>query len=170
LTYTLILENWTMEQMPWVELSVKPLGSDWKIVGDKKRYSSAKGSVSWTLKPFWDTPFLGMAEYRFLIDGAETKSFLGPNITAIVSDAADSISGRMHNFEAKIISSENASICLVGGDSSLAENIKKWTVMGQCQDYRPEDGVKPFRWQTAGTKAPLYYDFDVVPKEGVNAK
>lgn len=170
LTYTLILENWTMEQMPWVELSVKPLGSDWKIVGGKKRYSSAKGNVSWTLKPFWDTPFLGMAEYRFLIDGAETKSFPGPNITAIVSDAADTISGRMHNFEAKIISSENASVCLVGGDSSLAENIKKWTVVGQCQDYRPEDGVKLFKWQTAGTKAPLYYDFDVVPEERVNAK
>ena len=163
LTYALQLENWSSQQVPWIELSVRPFGSDqpWKIVGDKKRYDPAAGSVSWTLKPFWETPFLGRAEYRFLIDGAETKAFEGPEIIAIVSNAADHISGKIHYFESTINSSKNLTVCMMGGDSSLPENIKNWTIEGQCQYYQAESGEQTYKWQTPTALAPPYYDFDI---------
>ena len=163
LTYTLQLLNWSSKQVPWIELSVRPFGSDspWKIVGDKKRYNPTTGSVSWTLKPFWETPFFGLAEYRFLIDGAETEAFKGPEIVAVVSDAADSISGKIHYFEATVNASENLTVCMVGGDSSLPENIKVWTTEGQCQYYQADSGDQTYKWQTAVAQAPPYYDFDI---------
>jgi hypothetical protein len=166
LTYTLRLENWTSNEAPWMELSVRPAGYDWKLVGGKKRYNSTAGSVSWTLKPFWETPFLGMAEFRFLIDGAETRSFEGPNIIAVVSDADDRFSGKLHIFEASVNASQNVTVCLVGGDSSLPENIKNWTVLSQCQEYRIGEGDKRFKWQIPDVIAPPYYDFDIQLKQG----
>ena len=165
LTYTLQLENWSSQQVPWIELSVRPFGSDqpWKIVGDKKRYNPAKGSVSWTLKPFWETPFLGMAEYRFLIDGAETKVFEGPNIIAVVYNPTDSWTVKVHNFEATINATENLTVCLVGGDNRLPEKIKSWTPNGQCMDYRSGSGEQTLKWQAVDYR-PLYYDFDIRAK------
>jgi hypothetical protein len=172
LTYTLELRNWTSSQVPWVELSVRANGTNqpWKIVGEKKRFIPSTGSVSWTLKPFWETPFLGLAEYRFLIDGAETQSFEGPEIIAIVSDAGDTLKGKMHDFEATVNSSVNLTVCLVGGDSSLPENIKTWTIKGQCQDYAYGSGEQPFKWTIPQTQAPPYYDFDIKFDEGAISK
>ena len=167
LTYSLQLKNWSSQQAPWIELSVRPFGSDqpWKIVGDQKRYDLAKGSVSWTLKPFWETPFLGKAEYRFLIERAETQPFEGPNIIAVVSNAADSLSGKTHNFEATVNASENLTVCLVGGDNSLPENIKSWTPKSKCQDYKFGIGEQTFKWQIPEVQAPPYYDFDIQIKD-----
>ena len=163
LTYTLELQNWSSPQVPWIELSVRASGHNqpWKIVGEKKRFDPSTGSVSWTLKPFWETPFLGRAEYRFIIDGAETKEFLGPEIIAVLSKAADSINGRIHNFEVTANSSQNLTVCLVGGDSRLPENIKSWKTISQCQDYRNGSGEKTYKWQIPETQAPPYYDFDI---------
>lgn len=169
LTYTLQLQNWSSTQVPWIELSVRPYRSNqpWKIVGDKKRFNPTTGSVSWTLKPFWETPFLGLAEYRFLIDGAETQSFEGPDIIAIVSDAGDSFNGKVHNFEATVNSSENLSVCLVGGDNSLPENIKSWTVKSQCKDYGYGSGEQTFKWTVSETQVPPYYDFDIEIRDAI---
>jgi len=162
-TYTLIMENWSSQQVPWIELSVKAPGSNqpWKIVGDKKRYDPSTGSVSWTLKPFWETPFLGKAEYRFLIDGAETQAFEGPNIIAIISNAGDSLNGQLHDFQATVNSSENLTVCLVGGNSAIPELIKTWTKKGQCYGYSSGDGEKPFEWHITESLVPPYYDFDI---------
>jgi len=167
LTYTLELQNWSSTQVPWVELSVRASGPNqpWKIVGEKKRFDPSSGSVSWTLKPFWETPFLGQGEYRFIIDGAETRAFPGPEIIAVLSEAADSLNGRVHNFQVTANSSQNLTICLVGGDSRLPENIKSFNTISQCQDYKNGSGEQPFKWQIPETQAPPYYDFDINIKE-----
>ena len=169
LTYTLQLKNWSSLQVPWIELSVRPFGSGqpWKIVGDKKRYDPATGSVSWTLKPFWETPFLGRAEYRFLIDGAETQTFEGPEIIAVVSNAGDNLNGRVHDFWATVNSSENLTVCLVGGDNGIPELIKTWTTKGQCRDYRFGVGEQTFKWQIPEAQTSPYYDFDIQRKAEV---
>ena len=163
LTYTLNLENWSSQQVPWIELSVKAPGSNqpWKIVGDKKRYDPSTGSVSWTLKPFWETPFMGEAEYRFLIDGAETRSFEGPDIIAVISNAGDSLNGQLHNFWATVNSSENLTVCLVCGNSAIPELINTWTTKGKCYGYSTWEGEKPFSWQIPEAQTLPYYDFDI---------
>ena len=167
LTYTLYLQNWSSAETPWVELSVRAYEANqpWKIVGEKKRFDPSTGSVSWTLKPFWETPFLGPGEYRFIIDGAETQAFPGPEIIAVLSKASDSLNGRIHNFEVTANSSQNLTVCLVGGDSRLPENIKSWKTISQCQDYRNGSGEQSFKWQIPETQAPPYYDFDIKLKE-----
>jgi hypothetical protein len=168
LTYTLELQNLSSEQVPWIELSVRPNGTDqpWMIVGGKKRLNPATRSVSWTLKPFWETPFLGKAEYRFLIDGAETQTFEGPEIIAVVSNAGDRLNNKNHDFWATVNSSENLTICLLGGDNAIPELIKTWTTKGQCQDYLVGSGEQTFRWQIPEAQTSPYYDFDIQKKTG----
>ncbi len=168
LTYTLQLQNWSMQQVPWIELSIRPNGTNqpWMIVGGKKRFNPATRSVSWTLKPFWETPFLGRAEYRFLIDGAETQTFEGPEIIAVVSDAKDRLNGKQHDFWATINSSENLTVCLVGGDNAIPELIKTWTTKGQCQNYRFGQGEQTFKWQIPEAQTSPYYDFEIQRKTG----
>jgi hypothetical protein len=67
----------------------------------------------------------------------------------------------VHNFQVTANSSQNLTICLVGGDSRLPENIKSWKTIGQCQDYRNESGEQTYKWQIPETQAPPYYDFDI---------
>ena len=167
LTYTLQLQNWSSAETPWIELSVRAYGANqpWKIAGEKKRFNPATGSVSWTIKPFWETPFLGQGEYRFIIDGAETQAFSGPEVIAVLSKAGDSLNGRIHNFQVTANSTQNLTVCLVGGDSRLPENIKSWEAISQCQDYSNGSGEQPFKWQIPETQAPPYYDFDIKIKE-----
>jgi len=166
LTYTLKILNWSFAQVPWVELSVRANGTDqpWMIVGGKKRFNPATGSVSWTLKPFWETPFLGPAQYRFLIDGAETQTFEGPEIIAVVSNAKDRLNGKQHDFWATVNSSENLTVCLVGGDNAIPELIKTWTTKGQCQDYLFGSGEQTFKWEIPEAQTSPYYDFDIQRK------
>jgi hypothetical protein len=161
LTYTLQLKNWSSGQVPWVELSVRANGSNWEIVGGKQRLDPRTKSVSWTLKPFWETPFLGVAEYRFLIDGRETQAFEGPEIIAVLSNAGDSLNGKMHDFYTTVNSLDNLTVCLVGGDSGIPELIKKWTTKGQCQEYTPGMGEHTFKWTIAESLTSPYYDFDI---------
>ena len=163
LTYTLQLQKWNSPQAPVVQLCVREYGSltPWRIVGDKKTFNPSAGSVSWTLKPFSETPFLGKSEFRFIIDGVETRVFPGTEIIAVLSKAGDSLNGRVHNFEATAISSLNLTVCLVGGDSRLPENIKSWTTIGQCQNYRKGSGEQAFKWQIPEIQAPPYYDFNI---------
>jgi hypothetical protein len=167
LTYTLLLKNWSSEQVPWIELSVRAYGSNWEIKGGKQRLNPATGSVSWTLKPFWDTPLLGQAQYRFLIDGAETEAFDGPDIIAVVSNAGDNLNGKVHDFWATVNSSENLTVCMVGGDNAIPELIKTWTTKGQCQSYQFGLGEKTFKWQTPEAQTSPYYDFDIQRKTEV---
>ena len=166
LTYTLKLQNWSSQQVPRIELSVRPFGSDqpWMIAGGEKILNPATRSVSWTLKPFRETPFLGQAEYRFLINGAETETFEGPNIIAVISNAGDNLNGKVHDFWATVNSSENLTVCLVGGDNSIPELIKTWKITDKCRDYRFGAGEQTFKWQIPESKTSPYYDFDIQRK------
>jgi hypothetical protein len=161
LTYSLQLNNSTSQEKPWVTLVVKPYGSgsNWKTVGEKKRYDPALGNVSWTIKPFWTAPFLGKAEYKFLIDDMESEPFEGPDIVARYK-AADNWTGYTHNFVATVNASKNLTVCLLGGDSSLPENIKKWTHIGDCRNYTAGTGEQNLTWKVIQSR-PLYYDFDI---------
>ena len=161
LTYSLQLNNSTSQEKPWVTLVVKPngSGSNWKTVGEKKRYDPALGNISWTIKPFWTAPFLGKAEYKFLIDDKESERFDGPDIVARYK-AADNWTGSTHNFLATVNASKNLTVCLLGGDSSLPENIKKWTRIGDCRNYTAGSGEQNLTWKVLQSR-PLYYDFDI---------
>jgi hypothetical protein len=161
LTYSLQLNNSISQKMPWVSLAVKPYGSgsSWNTVGEKQKYDPSMGSVSWTIKPFWNTPFLGKAEYKFLVDDMESQPFEGPNIVARYK-AADNWTGYTHNFLATVNASENLTICLLGGDNRLPENIKKWTPIGDCKKYMAGGGEQNITWQVPQSR-PLYYDFDI---------
>jgi len=169
LTYTLKLQNWSSQQVPRIKLSVRPFGSDqpWMIAGGEKIFNPATRSVSWTLKPFWETPILGMAEYKFSIDGDETQTFEGPEIVAVISNAGDKLNSRVHDFWATVNSSENLTVCLNGGDSSIPELIKTWTIKGQCQDYKLGTGEQAFKWQIPESQTSPYYDFDIKRKTEV---
>ncbi len=161
LTYSLQLNNWSSQEMPWVMLVVKPYGSgsSWKTVGEKQKYDPSLGKVSWTIKPFWTTPFLGPAEYKFLVDEKESQTFKGPDIVARYK-AADSWTGYTHNFLATVNASANLTICLLGGDNRLPENIKNWTPIGDCKKYMAGRGEQNITWQVSQSQ-PLYYDFDI---------
>ncbi len=83
----------------------------------------------------------------------------------MLSKAGDSLNGRIHNFQVTANSTQNLTVCLVGGDSRLPENIKSWEAISQCQDYSNGSGEQPFKWQIPETQAPPYYDFDIKIKE-----
>ncbi|MCX6677267.1 MAG: hypothetical protein NTU95_04895 [Methanothrix sp.] len=173
LTYSLQLKNWSSSQMPSVELWVRGYGSDkiWKNEGIPDGYDPSTGTLSWTLKPFWQTPFLGMAEYKFMIDGAETHPFDGPNIIAIISDIDESEvpgSRTLAKYEAWVDASANLTLCIVAGDTNIPDQIKSWTIKGQCQDYDNGSGKKKFDWQVP--KGMPYYDFDIKNKDKESAK
>jgi len=161
LTYTLQLGNWTSREMPWVQLVVKPYGpgSFWKTVGEKQKYDPSLGKVTWKIKPFWNTPFLGLAEYKFLVDNSESQIFKGPNIVARYK-AADSWSGYTHNFLATINASVNLTVCLISGDNRLPENINTWKQIGDCKKYVACSGEQNLTWKLYDLR-PLYYDFDI---------
>ncbi len=166
LTYTLQLEKRTSQEMPWVQLVVKPYGpgSSWKTVGEKQKYDPSLGKVTWKIKPFWNTPFLGEAEYKFLVDNAESQPFEGPNIVARYK-AADSWSGYTHKFNATITASVNLTVCLLSGDNRLPENIKAWRQNGDCKRYVAGSGEQNLTWKLPNSR-PLYYDFDIQLENG----
>ena len=165
LTYILQLENWTSQDMPWVQLVVKPYSqSSWKTVGEKQKYDPSLGKVTWKIKPFWNTPFLGLAEYKFLVDNAESQIFKGPNIVARYK-AADSWSSYTHKFNATINASANLTVCLLGGDNRLPENIKSWKQIGDCKRYVAGSGEQNLSWKLPDSR-PLYYDFDIQLEKG----
>jgi hypothetical protein len=101
-----------------------------------------------------------------LIDGAETQTFEGPEIIAVVSNAKDRLNGKQHDFWATVNSSENLTVCLVGGDNAIPELIKTWTTKGQCQDYLFGSGEQTFKWEIPEAQTSPYYDFDIQRKTG----
>ena len=79
-------------------------------MGEKQQYDPNKGNLSWTVKPFFDTEFLGTAQFRFLINGVESNVFEGPEIVAVYKDLSyqkSAIVG-LYNYQGTI----NASVQL----------------------------------------------------------
>jgi hypothetical protein len=154
-TYTAHFDNLSIEERPWVELSVKAPGRSWKLVGEKQQYDPAQGNLSWTVKPFFDTEFLGSAQFKFLIDGVESEVFKGPEIVAIYKDLnfQDSKSKGKYDYFGKINGSINLTVDLFG-----SEDIVNWKNIGKPQKYKAGSGEVPILWRDQPVLR--YYEFD----------
>jgi len=160
-TYTAQIENLTSGEMPWVELSVKAPRGLWKLVGEKKQYDPSRGNLSWTVKPFYDTEFLGTAEFKFLVDGAESPVFEGPEIVAIYKDLdyQKSTVPNRFSYSGKVNASINLTVDLLSSEDNI-----KWRSVGQPKKYLAGSGEKEFIW--ANQPAYRYYEFDFKTADG----
>ncbi len=154
-TYTAHFDNLSIEEKPWVELSVKAPGRAWKLVGEKMQYDPAQSNLSWTVKPFYDTQFLGTAQFKFLIDGTESQIFEGPEIVAIYKDLnfQDSTSKGKYNYFGKINGSINLTVDLLGSEDAV-----NWNNIGRPQKYRAGSGEVPISWKDQPVLR--YYEFE----------
>jgi hypothetical protein len=160
-TYTAEIENLSSGEMPWVELSVKAPGRFWKLVGEKQQYDPAHGNLSWTVKPFYDTEFIGTAEFKFLVDGRESEVFKGPEIVAIYKDLSyqkSTIPNRF-NYLGKINSSINLTVDLLSSGDNL-----NWRNIGKPQKYIAGSNEVPMTWKDQ--TALRYFEFDIKPAAG----
>jgi hypothetical protein len=160
-TYTAEIENLSSGEMPWVELSVKAPGRFWKLVGEKQQYDPAHGNLSWTVKPFYDTEFLGTAEFKFLVDGRESEVFKGPEIVAIYKDLSyqkSTIPNRF-NYLGKINSSINLTVDLLSSGDNL-----NWRNVGKPQKYIAGSNEVPMTWKDQ--TALRYFEFDIKTAAG----
>jgi len=155
-TYTTEIRNLSSREMPWVELSVKAPDRPWKNVGEKLQYDPDQGNLSWTVKPFYDTEFLGETEFKFLIDGMESEVFKGPDIVAMYKDLSyerSTIPNRF-NYFGKVIASINLTVDLLSSDDNV-----KWRNIGKPQKYVAGSGEMMMIWKDQ--PAHRYYELDL---------
>ena len=154
-TYSAQLKNLSPGDAPWVELLVKAPGSSWKTAGEKQQYDPAESNISWTVKPFFDREFLGAAEFKFLIDGVESKVFSGPEIVAIYKSLnyKKSSTSDTFNYFGKVNASINLSIDLLSSDDNV-----QWKNIGKPQKYMAGSGEVLRRWNDL--PAIRYFEFD----------
>ena len=154
-TYSAQLKNLSSGDAPWVELLVKAPGSSWKTAGEKQQYDPAESNISWTVKPFFDREFLGTAEFKFLIDGVESKVFKGPEIVAIYKglNYEKSSKSNAFNYFGKVNASINLSIDLLSSDDNV-----QWKNIGKPQKYMAGSGEVLRRWNDL--PAIRYFEFD----------
>ena len=154
-TYSAQLKNLSSGDAPWVELLVKAPGSSWKSAGEKQQYDPAQGNISWTVKPFFDRDFLGTAEFKFLIDGGESKVFRGPEIVAVYNglNYEKSTQGATFNYFGKVNASINLTIDLLSSDDNV-----QWKDIGKPQKYISGSGEVLRIWNNQ--PAIRYFEFD----------
>jgi hypothetical protein len=154
-TYSAQLKNLSPEDAPWVELLVKAPGSSWKTVGEKQQYDPAESNISWTVKPFFDREFLGAAEFKFLVDGVESKVFRGPEIVVIYKGLNYEKSSKLNafNYFGKVNASINLSIDLLSSDDNV-----QWKNIGKPQKYTAGSGEALRSWNDL--PAIRYFEFD----------
>ena len=160
-TYTAQMGNLTMEEMPWVELSVKAPGGFWKLVGEKKQYDPSKGNLSWTVKPFYDSEFLGTAQFKFLVDGSESPVFEGPEIVAIYRDLSyrKSIIPNRFSYSGKVNASINLTVDLLSSEDNI-----NWRNIGMPKKYLAGSGETELTW--SDQTALRYFEFDFKTADG----
>ena len=154
-TYSAQLKNLSSGDAPWVELLVKAPGNSWKSAGEKQQYDPAQGNISWTVKPFFDRDFLGTAEFKFLIDGGESKVFKGPEIVAVYKglNYEKSTKPDTFNYFGKVNASINLTIDLLSSDDNA-----QWKNIGKPQKYMTGSGEALLRWNNQ--PAIRYFEFD----------
>jgi hypothetical protein len=154
-TYTAEFKNWTVDNDTWVELLVKAPNSSWKAIGERKQLDPAKGNITWTAKPFQDTEFLGRAEFRFLVNGKESKVYSGPLIFALYKDLdfKEAGSGKF-DYTVSVKGSENLQVDLLQSTDN-----EKWTNVGQRKNYAGNSGWQKIAW--TGLPAYYFYELDV---------
>ena len=160
-TYSAQLKNLSPGEAPWVELLVKAPDSSWKTAGEKQQYDPAQGNISWTVKPFFDRDFLGTAEFKFLIDGGESKVFKGPEIVAVYKglNYEKSTQGATFNYFGKVNASINLTIDLLSSDDNV-----QWKNIGKPQKYMAGSGEVLRTWNDQ--PAIRYYEFDFMTDAG----
>jgi len=128
---------------------------------EKKQYDPSRGNLSWTVKPFYDTEFLGTAEFKFLVDGAESPVFEGPEIVAIYKDLdyQKSAVPNRFSYSGKVNASINLTVDLLSSEDNI-----KWRSVGQPKKYLAGSGEKEFIW--ANQPAYRYYEFDFRTADG----
>ncbi|MCX6673571.1 MAG: hypothetical protein NTY37_07315 [Methanothrix sp.] len=141
--YTAHFNNLSLEERPWVELSVKAPGRSWEGAGQKQQYDPAQGNLSWDVKPFYNTEFLGTAEFKFIINGLDSAPFNGPEIVAIYKDLNfNSTSRGKYNYFGKINGSINLTVDLLGSEDKV-----HWRNIGKPQNYLAGSGEVLIIWR-----------------------
>jgi hypothetical protein len=160
-TYTAQLKNLSSGSAPWVELLVKAQGRSWKAAGEKQQYDPAQGNITWTLKPFFDREFLGTAEFKFLVDGVESKVFKGPEIVAIYKGLSfeKSTKADTYNYFGKFNASINLTIDLLSSEDNI-----QWKNIGKPQRYSAGSGEVLRTWKDQPVIR--YYEFDIRTASG----
>jgi len=154
-TYTARITNISENQMPWIELMVRPPNSSWRTVGEKRQYDPVEGDVSWTMKPFENESYFGDAEFKFKIDGLETQTFRGPEIVAIYDGVSWIKSGTsIYSYRAWFNSTENLTIDLL-----YSEDAQRWSPANMPQYYKANSGRTIKTWPNQ--KAHKYFEFDI---------
>lgn len=155
-------ENTDANEELWVDLLVRAPNSVWKTVGDRKQCDPSKGYVSWVVKPFYEFEFLGIAEYKFLINGVESDTFEGPEILAEYRslDYEELGSGR-YNYIARINGSVNMTIDL----QHSTDNVN-WVPLKDVKRYVANTGWQKLVWNNKPGYAKYEVDikFDEVIK------
>jgi hypothetical protein len=162
LTYTAQFKNWAERNELWVELLVRAPNSSWMAIGEKKQLEQCKENITWTVKPFTDDRFLGTAEFKFLINGKDSRVFSGPAISALYKDLdfMDKKTG-MFDYSASINGSENLLVDLI-----YSTDNEKWTNLGQPVKYVRGTGWQKIVW----SGKPAYYNFELdIRPEGSGA-
>jgi hypothetical protein len=154
-TYTAEFKNWTIDDNMWVELLVRAPNSSWKAIGERKQYNLAKGNVTWTAKPFGDAEFLGTAEFRFLVNGKESKIYDGPIIFALYKDLdfREAVKGKF-DYYVSVKGAGNLQVDLLN-----STNNEKWTNVVQRKSYTGGSGWQKIVW--TGLPAYYFYELDI---------
>jgi len=159
-TYTAHFNNLSLEERPWVELSVKAPGRSWEGAGQKQQYDPAKGNLSWNVKPFYNTEFLGTAEFKFIINGLDSKPFDGPEIVASYKNLNfNSTSRGKYNYFGKINGSINLTVDLLGSEDKV-----HWRNIGKPQKYIAGSGEVPIIWRDLPVIR--HFEFDIKTAAG----
>lgn len=154
--YTVQLRDWSSEDAPWIELLVRAPDSPWRTVGEKKQYDQRRGSLVWIVKPFYDTPFLGTAQFKFSIDGVDSQVFDGPQIAAVYRDL---------NYERSTAKDKYNYFGTLRASTGLTVNLMKsvdnvhWEKVGTPQNYINGTGDVRLTWKNQ--PAMRYYEFGI---------
>ena len=161
--YAASIANMSNDLMPWIELMVKPPNSGWRTVGEKKQYDPSRGSVSWVVKPFVNDSFFGESEFKFKIDGLETKTFWGPKIAAIYDEPSWSKTETKYSYWAWFNATENLTI-----DLKYSDDGQLWTPANKPQKYAANSGRIKKTWPEQDGHNE--FEFDVkIEKDGGSA-
>lgn len=160
-TYTAVFNNWCNGDELWVELLARAPNSSWQSIGEKKQYDPSKGNITWTKKPFSDVEFLGSAEFKFLVDGGESKVFKGPNIVAMYKGLDfEKISTGVFDYSASVCGSEDLTVDLI-----YSRDNEKWTESGKPETYSANSGWQKIVWK--GLPPYNFYELEIKPNEAV---
>jgi len=159
--YTVQLRNWSSEEAPWIELLVRAPDRPWRAVGEKKQYDQRRGNLTWIVKPFYDAPFLGIAQFKFVIDGVDSPVFDGPQIVAVYGgmNYEKSTAKDKYNYFGTLKASADLSVNLLKSVDTV-----HWEKVGASQNYVNGTGDVRLIWKNQ--PAMRYYELGITVSDG----